>query len=356
MIRTRSTATRRLAVVALAAFGVILSGCADNGSSSKPTTGADAMTLNVGQTSNSVAFFPLFVAEDQGYFKAEGLALGDRPRMGTGAKLAAALQAGSIDVAAGVMTDVFNLYKINPKTKLLGSLVNEYYVDIIAGPSIPAALDQTPLAERVKGLKGKKIGITGPGSGTEALVVYLLKQQGLDAKTDVTLVNLGSDASASIGALKAHRVDALSFFQPIGQQAEATGVGRIYISPARGDVPELTGITHGAVFTTQPTIDRKGNAVAAFLRAIASAEKTITDDPAKAKILMQKYQETINPTALEAFMPVLAKEIPSTPTLPEEAYQKSATFHQNSGLLTEAPAYGSLVPSAWVAAALADKG
>ena len=124
------------------------------------------MRLNVGQISNSVAFFPIFVAENQGYFKAEGLTLGDRPRLGTGAKLAAAVQAGSIDVAGGVMTDAFNLYKINAKTRVVGALVDEYYVDIIAGTGIPSSLDGAPLAERVKALRGKKIGITGPGSGT----------------------------------------------------------------------------------------------------------------------------------------------------------------------------------------------
>lgn len=349
-MRTRTPSARRLALIVTVGLTLILAGCSR--SNSEPATGADAMKLNVGQISDSVAFFPIFVAEDQGYFKDEGLTLGDRPRLGTGAKLAAALQSGSIDVAGGVMTDAFNLYKINPKTRLVGSLVDQYYVDVIAGPNIPRSVDGAPLAEKVKALEGKKIGITGPGSGTEALLTELLSQQGLSAKSDITMVNLGGDASAAIGALKAKRVDALSFFQPVGQQAEATKVGRIFISPARGDVPELADAVHGVLFTTQNVIDRKPMAVAAFLRAIATAEKLITSNPAETKELLQKYQKTLPESTVDALVPVLQKEIPADPLPVEGAYDKSAAFHQDSGLVSSPPSFSDLTPTNWISSAL----
>jgi len=352
-MRTTRPVRGRVVGALVAALALLATGCADRGGSSEPATGADAMTLNVGQISDSAAFFPLYVAEQQGYFKDEGLTLGDRPRLGTGAKLAAALQSGSIDVAGGVMTDAFNLYKINADTRLVGSLVNSYYVDIVAGPNIPSSLDDAPLADRVDALKGKKIGITGPGSGTEALVVYLLKQQGLSSTEDVTLVNLGADPSAAVGALKAGQVDALSFFQPIGQQAEATDVGRIFISPARGDVPELQNDVHGVVFTTQEVIDSKGKAVAAFLRAIARAEEFIGGDAADVQEQLQSYQGTLNPDTVSALVPVLQGEIPTDPTVTEAAYKISADFHKASGLIESPPAYADIVPADWIAKALA---
>lgn len=344
--------TRGRNFVALAIVVLLLTaGCARSGATSQGTA-SGPLTLNVGQISNSAAFFPIFVAENQGYFKDQGLTLGDRPRLGTGAKLAAALQSGSIDVAGGVMTDAFNLYKINNKARVIGALVDSYYVDIVAGPNIPTSLDSAPLAQKVRALKGKKIGITGPGSGTEALVTYLFKQQGLDPKTDVTMVNLGSDASAALGALKAGRVDALSFFQPIGQEAEATNIGRIFISPTRGDVPELKGATHGVLFTTQNVLDSKGKAVAAFLRGIAQAEKLITSDQTQTKALLQKYQPALNPQTLDRLVPVLQKEIPANPTPQQHGYQVSANFHQQSGLIASPPPFSTMVPSSWISTAL----
>ena len=348
----RPTRGRALGALVAASLALLATGCADQGGDTEPATGEDAMTLNVGQISDSAAFFPLFVAEQQGYFEDEGLTLGDRPRLGTGAKLAAALQSDSIDIAAGVMTDAFNLYKTNDSARVIGALVDAYYVDVIAGPTIDPALDGAPLADKIDALKGRTIGITGPGSGTEALVVYLLQQQGLSSTEDATLVNLGADPSAAVGALKAGRVDALSFFQPVGQQAVATDVGRLFISPARGDVPELEDALHGVVFTTQEVIDRKGDAVAAFLRAIAKAEEYIAGDAGATQELLQDYQGALNPDTVEALVPVLQGEIPTDPTPTEDGYQVSADFHEKSGLVESPPAFADIVPSDWVDEAL----
>jgi len=93
-------------------------------------------------------------------------------------------------------------------------LVAEYYVDIIVGKGFAGG--GSSIEGKTKALAGKNIGITGPGSGTEALVNYLFGLVNLDSKSDATLVNLGSVSSAALGALKSGRVDALAFFQPIG--------------------------------------------------------------------------------------------------------------------------------------------
>ena len=109
-------------------LGVSATACASGGAGGG---GESADVLNVGQISDSISFFPLYVAEENGYFDDEGVTLGERPRLGTGAKLGAALTSGSIDVAAGVITDAFNLHENNDNTRITGSLVTEYYVDII---------------------------------------------------------------------------------------------------------------------------------------------------------------------------------------------------------------------------------
>lgn len=348
-----SSRRKKIAIAAIATLALALTGCASAGGS-KPNSSSGHLTLNVGQISNSVAFFPIFVAENQGFFADENLTLGaNRPRLGTGAKLAAALESGSIDVAGGVMTDAFNLYQANGSAQVVGSLVNSYYVDIVVGSDFKGPATSASLASRITALKGKKIGITGPGSGTEALVDYLLLQQGLNPKTDVTLVNLGSDSSAALGALKAHLVDALSFFQPIGQQAEATNVGKIYISPTRGDVPKLTGAMHGVVFSTKAALKSKGPAISAFLRGIQRAEVLIHNaSPVTLTKLLAKYQVGMNPATLEALVPILQKEIPASPLPTETGFGKSAAFHKLTGLVTKVASYTQIVPLAFIAKSL----
>ncbi|GAB3575910.1 hypothetical protein GCM10027445_39100 [Amycolatopsis endophytica] len=326
---------RRTILKALTATPLLLAGACATRESTTP-----AGVLNVGQISDSAAFFPLFIAEKRGYFAAEGVTLGERPRLGTGAKVAAALKSGSIDLGAGVITDAFNLAKIDDGTRIVTSLVTEYYVDVVVPPSFPEAA--TP-EEKVQALVGRNIGITGPGSGTEALVNYLFQTIGRDAAVDATLVNLGSAATSAIGALKSERVDALAFFQPIGQQAEAAGAGRIYLSPARGDVPSLKGALHGVVFSTRKLLDRKKTEFAAFQRAVGRAMTDIHGDPAGARELLGQYLKSTDAAALDALLPILRDEVPPGPEVQQASYDVARKFHLDSGLVKKAPEYNAIL-------------
>lgn len=331
--------SRRNLLKVIAASPVLLSPtllAACSGSTAQPGT------LNVGQISDSVAFFPLFIAEKRGFFTDEGLSLGERPRLGTGAKVAAALKSGSIDLGAGVVTDALNLAKVDDQTRITTSLITQYYVDIVVGNDFQGV--GATVEEKTRALAGKNIGITGPGSGTEALVNYLFGLAGLDPKTDATLVNLGPVSSAALGALKAGRVDALAFFQPIGQQAEAGGIGKIYVSPAAGDVPSLAGALHGIVFTRESIIETKSREIESFQRAIGRSLEVIAGDESKMRDLLGEYLSGTPEAALDALVPILRQESPASAAVAEKGYNIARTFHVDSGLVEDAPAYDEIVP------------
>ncbi|WP_237110493.1 ABC transporter substrate-binding protein, partial [Nonomuraea sp. MG754425] len=323
----------------LALVVLVASGCAQRSSTTPPGV------LNVGQISNSIGFFPLFVAEQRGYFTQEGVRLGERPRLGTGAKVAAALKSGGIDLGAGVLTDALNLARIDDRTRLVADLVDRYYVDIVVGSSFAGAAPSAPLDERIRALRGRRIGITGPGSGTEALVTYLFARVGMNPATDCELVNLGSTASSALGALKAGRVDALAFFQPIAQQAAAAGIGVRYISPAAGDVPGLERTVHGVVFSTQPVLDRKPREVAAFQRALGRAQRYIHEaDRQELLGLLAAYLKGIDPKALEELPELLREEIPADIGVPRTSFDTAIAFHLATGLVKHPPSYDEIVP------------
>jgi NitT/TauT family transport system substrate-binding protein len=336
-----------------------ISSCASSSSASTGTQSKPApdMTLKVGQISNSIAFFPLYVADKEGFFKAQKLDIGPRPLLGTGAKVAAALSAGSLEVGCGVITDAFNLAKVDPTTKVIGSLVNSNYIDLIASKKLEEETHVTsssPLADRINALRGKKIGITGPASGTEALMTYLFKLAGLNVKKDAVLVNLGSDNTAVLGALSTGRVDALSFFAPIGQAVEAKGLGDILISPNRGDLPGLTGQLEGIFYTRQSVIDAKKPAIEAFIRAIAQAKTYILNNPAKALVLLNNYLQ-LGQDVAQATWKALQAIMGQGPEVSEQAYNTAVRFHEQAGLITTAPAYNSLIATSTIASALSSK-
>jgi ABC-type nitrate/sulfonate/bicarbonate transport system substrate-binding protein len=211
--------------------------------------------------------------------------------------------------------------------------------------------EASPLAAKVDALRGKKIAITGSGTGTEALLIYLFRQQGMNAQKDATLVNLGSNNAAAMAALRNNRVDALSFFSPIGQAVEAKGTGDIFISPDNGDVSGLRGDVHGIFYTRQTVIDAKPRAVAAFIRAVAQAENYIQVNPAKAQVLLSDYLKLgkkVSGAVYAATSPVWAKN----PLLNRSSYGVAARFHVQAGLISIAPTYNEVVATNTINAAL----
>jgi len=349
-----SSKRRSFALLTPVLAALLVAGCASSPSSA-PAGNASNLTLNYGQVSNSMAFFSVFIAEHEGYFAAEHLTVGPTPFtiLGTGAKVAAALAGGSIDVGASVMTDAFNLAKAGRDPQVVAALVNAYYIDIVTGRNAHVAPASASLVEKAKSLKGLKIGITGPGSGTEALVTFLFKLAGLNPRTDATLVNLGGDSSAVVGALKTGRVDAVSYAQPLAQQAVISGIGSIYISPSRGDIPALAGAVQGVAFTNSAVLANKRQAIEAFVAGLTKAENLIHTAPATTLgALLKDYLPALTPAAVAAIIPLLQAEIPATPAISAQGYQAVADFHQASGLVANPPAMSSIVDSSLISAGI----
>jgi ABC-type nitrate/sulfonate/bicarbonate transport system substrate-binding protein len=294
---------------------------------------AAPQALSVGQIGTSVAFFPLYVADKLGYFKAANLDV-TITAFQSGTLVGTAVTSNSIDIGCSVITDVFALLKANRPVKLVGSLVNGYYVDLIGSN---AFLDATKtaraskLADKVAALKGKKIGITGPGSGTQALVDYLFRTNGLDSTRDAELVNVGVDQASIIQQLKGGRIDAVSFAWPLSMIAEASGVGKAYIMPALGDVPTMRGEIQGVIYVKPDLLAKRAGAVVAFVHAIGRAEAYLHRNAAQASALLRAYDPALNDVAIAALLAAYLPVLPQQPDIPANAYEKALEFHRLTG-------------------------
>lgn len=331
--------TKKNVITVAAASALFLSACGGGDAQGSD----DGEVLNVGQISDSIAFFPLYIAEENGYFEDEGITLGERPRLGTGARLAAALNSGSIDIAAGVATDAFNLAETDPGTVVTGALVTEYYVDVVVAEDFAESDPEASLEDKIRALEGQTIGITGPGSGTEALLIYLFDLVGLDANQDATLVNLDASPSSAIGALESGQIDAFSFFQPAGQIAESSGVGEIFISPQRGDIPDMEGQFHGALFSTEEVLEGRGEQVSSFNAAVDSALSFIEENPDEAAEMLGQYLDGADEGTLDALAEILPQQMAPSTAVSQESYEPALDFHLTSGLIDEEIAYEDVV-------------
>jgi NitT/TauT family transport system substrate-binding protein len=333
-----------------------LSGCTNflNSSAATSPKKPDDMTLDWAQINGSVNFFPYYVATTKGYFKDQGLTIHDHGQLQTGPKVAALLESGGIDIAGGVITDVFTLGQKDSSIKVLGALDNGYVVDVVVSKKFEnetGLTESSPLDDKIKALKGKNVGVTGPHTGTSALLTYLFSQVGLNADKDLNEISLGSTNTAALAALQNNKVDAVSLFSPIGQAAEDKGIGDIFISPDAGDVPEMKNDLHGVFYSKQGNIDAQPKAMAAFIRAIGQAEAFIQDDPAGATKMLNDYLKLgtkVTAAVYKATSPVWAK----SPVVEQDAYDTATNFHLKAGLITIKLNYKDVVASSTISDAL----
>ena len=348
---------RRLSFVAcLILICLAASACGGSTATAQGTaTSTPNTVLKVCQINQSINFFPFYVAQQKGYFSAQHLSIPNPPLLQVGSKVVQGVESGSCDIGNGVITDAFSWSKVDPSARILGSVMNGYIVDIVVSKAFEQATHvsaSSSLADKVMALKGKTIGITGPGSGTQALLTYLFRLEGMNAAKDATQVSLGSNNTAALGALKTGRVDALSFFSPIGQAAEAKGTGDILISPVRGDIPGLQGDVHGVFYTKQSTIDAKPQAIAGYIRAINQAETFIKNNPAETKVLLNTYLN-LGQSISDAVYTATASVIATTPEITPAEYNVAAQFHLKAGLISKIPPFTNLIATNVISGALA---
>lgn len=138
-------------------------------------------------------------------------------------------------------------------------------------------------------------------------------------------------------------MDAVSHILSVGQEAEAQGVGKVFISPGRGDVPELKGTLHGVAFTLEPTIQKKRKATTAFLEALQRGLDFIRQNPGEAEKILQKRFSGMSPEVIKGVTSTVVANVPKTLAVDPRGYDIEAKMLKQAGILKQdAPPLGEL--------------
>jgi NitT/TauT family transport system substrate-binding protein len=123
-------------------------------------------------------------------------------------------------------------------------------------------------------LKGKKIGVTAPGSSTSIMASFVLAKAGLTAK-DVSFIGVGAGAGA-IAALQSGQIDALANLDPVMTKLERSGEIRV-VSDTRtlNDTRTVFGgnMPAGCLYASQSFISKNPNTTQALTNAMVRALK-----------------------------------------------------------------------------------
>jgi NitT/TauT family transport system substrate-binding protein len=131
-----------------------------------------------------------------------------------------------------------------------------------------------PNYKSIADLKGKKIGVTAPGSSTSIMASFVLAKAGLSAK-DVAFIGVGAGAGA-IAALQSGQIDAIANLDPVMTKLERTGEIRV-VSDTRtlADTRSVFGgdMPAGCLYASQSFITKNPNTTQALTNAMVRALK-----------------------------------------------------------------------------------
>lgn len=277
-----------------------------------------AETVKIAIPSTTQAVLPFTIARDKGYYRAEGL---DVELILMSAPTASrALLSDDVAVATVGGAGLPPVLRGSP-FKFLFTTYNRAMFWLFAKPEI----------RDVRGLKGKRIGVSGIGSGPDSLLREILRQNGLDANRDVAVLSLGVMPTIFAG-LQAGTVDAAMLSPPVTFKAEEAGF-RELVSFPKQDLIEL----QGSVLVRDASLQSNRAQMERFLRGTYKGFLHVKEDRAGTIPFIARYLQLQERLATDAYDQVVRPAMTQDGTLSSEMQAKAVEHVLKRLDLKEAP-------------------
>lgn len=275
---------KRLLILSLiaAALTAGLFGCGKGTDTKEKSGGQDAVNVTLNEVAHSIFYAPMYVAMEEGYFEDEGIALNLVTGFGADKTMTAVLS-GEADI--GFMGSESTIY-----TYLGGT--DDYVVNF-------AQLTQRAgnfLVSREKTdsftwdmLKGQDVLGGRAGGMPEMVFEYILKQHGLDPKTDLNIdqsIDFGSTAAAFSGGQGSYTVE----FEPHATALEQKGDG--YVVASLGE--ESGYVPYTAFSAKKSYIEKNPEIIQGFVNALQKGMDYVSSHTPEeiAAVIQPQFAET----------------------------------------------------------------
>ena len=297
---------------------------------------SQAASLKLALVSRTVFYAPLWVAEQKGYFKEEGIDL-TWEILDNAEKINAELHAGSAQIAiASIEALVSDTFK-GGSFRIVASVAQKPPHYIIAKPAIKIASD----------LRGARFGVLSLHEGTTFLVQDLAKAVGL--KPDEYTIDAVGGAPTRWRLLKEGKIDVGLQPFPLSYELEAAGFSNL--GPISKYVPDYE---FTAVFLNDAWGKASRQTVTNFLRALKRGQAAMLANPDEAAPVVAKELRASPADARRALGDVIALRImPDGLAASEAGMLRVFTTLQGAGLVPkgETFAMSRFVDPSYLAAA-----
>ncbi len=216
---------RRFTLVIGIVFVLLLSACGSSGPTTTTTTVNGTTTtitqlkIMVGGLSKQI-YLPNELTQQLGYFKQEGLAV-TLIDEASGQSSENEVLAGQVDAGSGSYNHTIELQAAGKHMEAVVLL------NIAPGEAEIVSAKAASQIHSVSDLKGKNLGVTELGSGTQTLTTALLHKAGI-TPSQVHFVPVGA-GDTFIAALQQGKIDAGMTTEPTISRVLATGAGKVLV-------------------------------------------------------------------------------------------------------------------------------
>jgi NitT/TauT family transport system substrate-binding protein len=242
---------------------------------------AQQTELKVGASEASNTVLALYMAQDGGFYSANGLKV-DIRIMGGGSRGAEELAAGRLDVMHVGLSSVIKLNRAGSDLRLIAGLANVMRFSLFAAPGVTSAAD----------LKGGMIAVSTFGSESDTTVTLALQRLGL-SRSDVVVKEYAANSSRLAG-LKSGEVKATALSEPTATLAREQGL-RALVDLATERLPWV----FSALVVRRSDLTARRDLLKRFLKASIEGAYLGLADERRGKTVLAREAKIADPKFLD---------------------------------------------------------
>lgn len=281
----------------------------------------------------SMSFAPIYVARAKGFFEAEGLDMDVQIVRGASVAYQGVVAGQAPFAAMGITELVTAAGKGLRNTIAIAAVNRRIFTGLAVRKDVAEARKLSrdmAVRDRIAALRGLRIASASPGGAVHTVLLYLLKQAGLDPTRDVTIVAMGGQTEM-LAAMRAKHVDAFIVGPPGGEVADSEGLAVLVLALSRGEMPELSNIIYDGLVTTRPFAEKHPDVVRKVVRAIGRAANFIPQHPDETRDIMLKFFDKTPPQVMHAVIANVRDAYPEDARITDEMWANTMRFNVQAG-------------------------
>jgi ABC-type nitrate/sulfonate/bicarbonate transport system substrate-binding protein len=183
--------------------------------------------------------------------------------------------------------------------------------------TVGMAIHAEPGIRDLRGLRGKRVGITVPGTLTDLVARVVARDAGLHVGDDVVLVPVGS-VPEMVSALSVGAIDAAVLSMPSSLRARDLGFPELVDVATLGRPASIIG---NMLASRRDYLDEQPDVARRFVGAYAAAVHRAREDPATAQAALMKWLQLDDPALAEAMYQAYARLLKDPPVPTVDAWR-----------------------------------